>query len=118
VRRANQALRQFGIEVYVARITLLPEGYAGIKHRRDRRRLASFAPATGRCTCSWSTRWSSAAGCGRIAGSAGCTGAIAGCVASCATASTWCSASDAPATTLVHELGHLFGLEHDFGRRT
>ena len=24
---------------------------------------------------------------------------------------------DAPATTLVHELGHLFGLDHDFGQQ-
>src|SRR5690606_34391131 len=47
VWRANEALLAAGIEVYVAKVVLLPEGFAAVRHRRDRRHLARHAPPDG-----------------------------------------------------------------------
>lgn len=113
VARANEALRPYGLEVYVARVALMPDGFASIRHRRDRRKLAMFAPPDG-------TVHLFLVGTLELGGALRPDRAVRGL--------HWryrgifgrmkhreylIVSNDAPATTLVHEIGHLFGLEHD-----
>lgn len=117
LEKTNQALAAYGIEVYIARITLLPDGYVGIKHRRDRRRLAEFAPADGTIHVFMvdTVELGSALRVDRSV--RGLHWRYRGLRRKLRNREYLIIGSDAPATTLVHELGHLFGLEHEEGRQ-
>lgn len=113
VWRANEALRASGIEVYIARVELLPDGFAAIRHRRDRRRLAGFAPPDG-------TVHVFLVGNLELGGSRRADRSVRGLhwryrglLGRMRHREYLIVSNDAPATTFVHELGHLFGLEHD-----
>lgn len=117
VERTNQALAVYGIEVYIARITLLPEGYAGIKHRRDRRRLAEFAPADGTIHVFLVDTVELGSTLRVDRSVRGLHWRYRGLRRKLRNREYLIIGSDAPATTLAHELGHLFGLEHEDGRQ-
>lgn len=113
VWRANEALRDAGIEVYVARVVLLPDGFAEVRHRRDRRRLATFAPPDG-------TVHVFLVGSLELGGPLRADRSVRGLhwryrglLGRMRNREYLIVSNDAPPTTLVHELGHLFGLEHD-----
>lgn len=113
VWRANEALRASGIEVYVARVELLPEGFAAVRHRRDRRHLARFAQPDG-------TVHVFLVGNLELGGSRRADRSVRGLhwryrglLGKMRNREYLIVSNDAPATTFVHELGHLFGLEHD-----
>jgi hypothetical protein len=117
VDRTNQALAGVGIEVYIARIVLMPEGFGGIKYRRDRRKLAEFAPADGTVhlflvdTVELGSML-------RVDRSVrGLHWRYRGLRRKLRNREYLAIGSDAPATTMVHELGHLFGLEHSDGQQ-
>lgn len=117
MRRANEALRQFGIEVYVARVVLMPDGYAEIKHRRHRRALAGFAPSDGTVHVFMVNTVELGSLLRADRGVRGLHWRYRGLSRKLRNREYLVLGSDAPATTLVHELGHLFGLDHDFGRQ-
>jgi hypothetical protein len=115
--KTNAALAQYGIEVYVARVAVMPDGYAGIKKRRDRRRLAEFAPADG--TIHVFLVQTVELG-GLLRGDRSVRGLhwrYRGLRRKLRHREFLVVGGDAPSTTLVHELGHLFGLEHADGRQ-
>lgn len=117
VRRANISLRSSGIEVYVARMEVLPEGFAGIRHRRDRRRLANFAASDGTVHLFLVQTVELGSVLRADRGVRGLHWRYRGLLRKLRSREFLVLGADAPATTLVHELGHLFGLEHDEGRQ-
>jgi hypothetical protein len=117
MRRANEALRQFGIEVYVARVVLMPEGYTEIRNRRHRRALAGFAPNDGTVHVFLVNTVELGSWLRADRGVRGLHWRYRGLSRKLRNREYLVLGSDAPATTLVHELGHLFGLDHDFGQQ-
>lgn len=117
VDRTNQALASVGIEVYIARIVVLPEGFAGIKHRRDRRRLAEYAPPDGTVHVFMvqTVELGSALLVDRSV--RGLHWRYRGVRRKLRNREYLVVGGDAPATTMAHELGHLFGLEHAEGEQ-
>lgn len=113
VGRANEALRASGIEVYVARVELLPEGFAEIRHRRDRRRLSSFAPPDGTVHVFLVGNLELGGTLRADRSVRGLHWRYRGLLGKMRNREYLIVSNDAPATTFVHELGHLFGLEHD-----
>lgn len=117
VKRANVSLRSYGIQVYVARVVTMPDGFAEIRHRRDRRRLANFAPHDGTVhlflvqSVELGNAWRA------DRGVRGLHWRYRGLLRKLRSREYLVLGADAPSTTLVHELGHLFGLEHDAGRQ-
>jgi len=117
MRRANEALAQFGIEVFVARVALMPEGFAEIKHRRHRRALAGFAPNDGTVHVFLVDTVELGSLLRADRGVRGLHWRYRGLRRKLRNREYVVLGNDAPATTLVHEIGHLFGLEHDLGRQ-
>lgn len=117
LRRANASLRGLGIEVYVARVVLMPEGNAAVRHRRDRRRLAAFAPNDGTIHVFLVETVELGSVLRADRGVRGLHWRYRGLLRKLRNREYLVVGSDAPSTTLVHELGHLFGLEHDAGRQ-
>ncbi|MBA3548860.1 MAG: hypothetical protein H0T76_20445 [Nannocystis sp.] len=117
VRRANVSLRSYGIEVYVARVVMMPDGFSEIRHRRDRRRLANFAPHDGtvHLFLVQSVELGNVLRADR--GVRGLHWRYRGLMRKLRSREYLLLGADAPSTTLVHELGHLFGLEHDLGQQ-
>lgn len=112
VRRTNEAFAAFGVSVQIDSVRLLPGGFAELHRYRQRRALARLAPPDGTIHVfvvdsldpfakirignkvrgmHWTYR--------------GLRRAIRG-------REYLIVATDAPSTTLAHELGHLFGLPH------
>lgn len=115
VERTNVAFAAYGIEVYVARITLLPDGYAGIKHRRDRRKLAEYAPADGSIHLFLVDTVELGSTLAADRSVRGLHWRYRGLRRKLRDREYLILGNDAPSTTLAHELGHLFGLEHEQG---
>lgn len=116
VWRANEALRAAGIEVYVARVELLPDGFAAVRHRRDRRRLAQFAPPDGTVHVFLVGNLELGGLLKPDRSVRGLHWRYRGLVGRMRNREYLIVSNDAPPTTFVHELGHLFGLEHDTSR--
>ena len=113
VWRANEALLSSGIEVYVAKVVLLPDGFAAVRHRRDRRQLARYAPPDGTVHV-FLVGSLELGGLFRADRSVrGLHWRYRGVLGRMRNREYLIVSGDAPPTTLVHELGHLFGLEHD-----
>lgn len=113
VARANEALLPHGIEVYVARVVHMPEGFTTVRHRRDRRKIATYAPPDG--TVHLFLVGSLELG-GNLRADRSVRGLhwrYRGLLRKWKNREYLIVSSDAPSTTLVHELGHLFGLDHD-----
>ena len=117
VKRSNEALRSFGIELYIARVVKLPTGFSEIRHRRDRRALAEHAPRDGtvHVFLVQSVELGSVLRADR--GVRGLHWRYRGLRRKLRDREYVVVGSDAPTTTLVHEVGHLFGLEHDFSKQ-
>ena len=117
IKRTNLALAGFGVEMYIARVVLMPDGYADIRHRRHRRALARFAPIDG--TVHVFLVQTVELGSVTLAdrGVRGLHWRYRGLRRKLKNREYVVVGGDAPSTTLVHEFGHLFGLEHDAGRQ-
>ena len=113
IARANEALRPYGLEVYIARVVLLPDGYAAVRHRRDRRKLAHYAPPDGTVHVFLVGRLELGGALRPDRTVRGLHWRYRGLLGRLKNREYVIVGNDAPATTLVHELGHLFGLEHD-----
>ena len=113
LRRANAALASFGVEVYVAAVKLLPNGYASIQHRRHRRALAEFAPKDGTIHVFLVDSVELGNVLRPHRSVRGLHWRYRGLSRKLRHREYLVIGSDAPSTTLVHELGHLFGLDHD-----
>lgn len=117
VVRANEALRTYGIEIYVARVALLPEGFAAVRHRRDRRKLAAFAPVDGTIHVFLVGRLELGHFFRPDRSVRGLHWRYRGLFGRMRNREYLIVSNDAPITTLVHEVGHLFGLEHDLSKQ-
>lgn len=113
VARANEALRPYGLEVYIARVALLPDGFAAVRHRRDRRKLARYAPPDGTVHLFLVGKLELGGALRPDRSVRGLHWRYRGIVGRLKNREYVIVGNDAPATTLVHEIGHLFGLEHD-----
>lgn len=113
VTRANEAMQFYGLEVYIARIALLPEGFAEVRHRRDRRKLALFAPPDGTIHVFLVGRLELGHLLRPDRSVRGLHWRHRGLLGRMRNREYLIVSNDAPSTTLVHEIGHLFGLDHD-----
>lgn len=113
VESANEAMRPYGLSVYVARIFLMPDGYAKVRHRRDRRKLAGFAAPDGSVHVFLVNSLELGGPLRADRSVRGLHWKYRGLVGRMRNREYLVVSNDAPPTTLVHEIGHLFGLEHD-----
>ncbi|MGB1014237.1 MAG: hypothetical protein ACPG4T_08905 [Nannocystaceae bacterium] len=117
VRRANRALARHGIEVVVHRVWRMPDGFDSITRRRDRRKLARYAALDGTVHVFFVDHLelgSLARGDREVRGM---HWRYRGLRRKMRHREYIAINSDAPSTTLAHEVGHLFGLDHDRGHR-
>ncbi len=117
LRRSNEALKSFGIEMYVAKVVLMPAGYSEIRNRRHRRALAEYAPIDGTVHLFLVDTVELGSVLRADRGVRGLHWRYRGLRRKLKNREYVVLGGDAPPTTLVHELGHLFGLEHDAGRQ-
>jgi hypothetical protein len=112
VARANRDLREFGVELQLRAIELMPEGYGDLTRTRHRLRLAQRAPRDGSIHVFYVDHvelYSSKHGDRRISGMHWRYRGLRGTLRQ----REWVAVAEhAPLTTLVHEVGHLFGLGH------
>lgn len=112
VRRANRALDAYGVEVHVARIELLKEGYTHLRGPKSRLRLAKKSGQDGTVHVFYVERVAMVRkhhGDRRVSGM---HWRYHGIRRDYRGRQFVAVAHDAPSTTLVHELGHTFGLKH------
>ncbi len=118
VKRTNQELTTHGIEVYIARLLVLPDGHAGVRGRRGMRRLAQFARPDGTVHVFLVQTVALASSFRTVQAVRGLHWRVGGPRGSrLRDRELLVIGGDAPTTTLVHELGHLFGLQHTEGRQ-
>ena len=109
--QANATLRSFGIEVKVRELLRMPGGYNSITRRRDRRRIAGYATPNGSVHLFMVDELELRRG--RHARSVrGLHWRYRGLIRRLRKREYVVVSGDAPSTTLIHELGHLFGLSH------
>lgn len=113
VDSANAALRPYGLSVYVAKIFLMPDGFAKVRHRRDRRKLAQFAAPDGSVHLFLVNSLELGGPLRADRSVRGLHWRYRGLLGRMRNREYLVVSNDAPPTTLVHEIGHLFGLEHD-----
>ena len=112
IARANEALRPFQVEVYLHELRRMPEGYGSITRRRDRRRIAHFAPVDGSIHVFMvdSVELGSPRSGDRSV--RGLHWRYRGILRKLRQREYVVLGGDAPTTTLAHEIGHLLGLGH------
>lgn len=113
VDQANEAMRAYGLSVYVARIFLMPDGYANVRHRRDRRKMAQYAAPDGSIHVFLVNSLELGGPLRADRSVRGLHWRYRGVLGRMRNREYLVVSNDAPPTTLVHEIGHLFGLEHD-----
>jgi len=112
VVRANEALRGYGIRLSVRGVELLPQGYTEIKGGRSRIRLAKLARHDGTVHVFFVSHvalFSPRSGDRPVSGM---HWRYHGVRKRIRQREYLVIARDAPSTTLVHEVGHAFGLNH------
>jgi hypothetical protein len=112
VARANRELREFGIEVHVRTVELMPDGYDDVLRIRHRLRLAERSPRDGTVHVFFVDRVelsNAQHGDRRVSGM---HWRYRGIRRGLRSREFLAVAHNAPMTTFVHEIGHLFGLKH------
>ncbi|MCA9635988.1 MAG: hypothetical protein KC420_08165 [Myxococcales bacterium] len=117
IERANEALRPFQIEVVIHEIRQMPEGFGSITRRRDRRRIAQYAPTDGSVHVFMVDNLELRGGRRGDRSVRGLHWRYRGVLKRLRQREYVVVSGDAPATTLVHEIGHLFGLPHHDGEQ-
>ncbi len=117
VERANRALARHGIEVVVHRVLRMPDGYSSITRRRDRRKLAQYAALDGTVHVFFVDHLELGSLTRGDREVRGMHWRYRGLRRKLRHREYISINSDAPSTTLAHEVGHLFGLDHDRGHR-
>ncbi|MEZ4453174.1 MAG: hypothetical protein R3B09_27175 [Nannocystaceae bacterium] len=112
IDRANEALRPYEIEVTIREIRVMPTGFDSITRRRDRRRIAHYAPVDGSVHVFMVDTLELRSGRRGDRSVRGLHWRYRGVLRRLRLREYVVVGSDAPATTLVHEIGHLFGLPH------
>ena len=111
LEQANRALERFGVKVKVRELLRMPGGYNSITRRRDRRRIASYATPNGSVHLFMVDKLKLRRG--RHARSVrGLHWRYRGLLRRFRKREYVVVSGDAPSTTLIHEIGHLFGLSH------
>ncbi len=111
LKQANRALERFGVEVKVRELLRMPGGYNSITRRRDRRRIAGYATPNGSVHLFMVDKLELRRG--RQARSVrGLHWRYRGFIRRLRKREYVVVSGDAPSTTLIHEIGHLFGLSH------
>lgn len=115
IDRANEALRAYQMEVTIREIRMMPTGFGSITRRRDRRRIAHYAPVDGSVHVFMVDTLELGSPRRGDRSVRGLHWRYRGILRSLRAREYVVVGADAPATTLVHEIGHLFGLPHDEG---
>jgi len=110
--QANAAMKVYGVRVKVRELRRMPEGYGSITRRRDRRKIASYAPPDGSVHVFMVDTLELRAGRRGDRSVRGLHWRYRGLLRRLHQREYLVVSSDAPSTTLVHEIGHLFGLSH------
>jgi len=112
LKEANAAMRPYGLRVKVRELRRMPEGYGSITRRRDRRRIAGYAPPDGSVHVFMVDTLELRGGRRGDRSVRGLHWRYRGILRRLRQREYVVVSSDAPATTLAHELGHRFGLSH------
>lgn len=115
VERANEGLRPFGISVRVERVVPVPVGYGHVTKWRQRRGLARLSHRDGSVHVFVVDRLELFSPRRADRSVRGMHWRYRGVSRKLADREYVVVTSDAPQTTLVHELGHLLGLRHEPG---
>lgn len=110
VRRANEELAPYGIEVDVRAVRHMPAGWSSVTRWQARRALAHYAPADGTIHVFGISELDEGARLGRRV--RGLHWRYRGLARTLRGREYVIVTRDAPDTTLAHELGHLMGLRH------
>ena len=112
IARANRELREYGVELRVRAVELMPEGYDTLTRVRHRLRLGQRAPRDGSVHVFYVDRvelYNPRHGDRRVSGM---HWRYRGIGRAMRQREYLAVAHDAPLTTFVHEVGHVFGLGH------
>lgn len=112
LEEANAAMSPYGLRVKVRELRRMPEGYGSITRRRDRRRIAGYAPPDGSVHVFMVDTLELRGGRRGDRSVRGLHWRYRGILRRLRQREYVVVSSDAPATTLAHELGHRFGLSH------
>jgi hypothetical protein len=112
VKRANEALRPYGLRVTIRSVTPMAADYSHITRWRHRRALARLSPSDGTVHVFAVDRLELFAIGRADRAIRGMHWRYRGLLPKLANREYVVVTSDAPRTTFVHELGHLFGLRH------